>query len=68
MLLMACHGAIALLCLLLGAHFLLTPARRRAPLQLLGFIFSGAWRRQFATSWRHVAGSGKLVILAFLTT
>lgn len=39
MLLMACHGAIALLCLLLGAHFLLTPARRRAPLQLLGFTY-----------------------------
>ena len=39
MLLMASHGAIALLCLLLGAHFLLTPARRRAPLLLLGFTY-----------------------------
>lgn len=39
MLLLACHGAIALLCLLLGAHFLLTPTRRRAPLQLLGFTY-----------------------------
>lgn len=39
MLLMACHGAIALLCLLLGIHFLLMPSRRRAPLQLLGFTY-----------------------------
>lgn len=39
MLLMASHGAIALLCLLLGAHFLMTPARRRAPLLLLGFTY-----------------------------
>ena len=39
MLLMASHGAIALLCLLLGANFLLTPARRRAPLLLLGFTY-----------------------------
>ncbi len=39
MLLMVSHGAIALLCLLLALHFLLTPARRRAPLQLLGFTY-----------------------------
>lgn len=39
MLLMVSHGAIALLCFLLGMHFLLTPSRRRAPLQLLGFTY-----------------------------
>lgn len=39
MLLMVCHGAIAILCFLLGMHFLLTPSQRRAPLLLLGFTY-----------------------------